>query len=189
MCSIKCIAWSPIDTTVTYSLNLTLTTWMCSVYALLAQAVFHGFGSRIIWIFDCFFPCQSTVSFGGVLLSGTLHGSNSSCLLKGRAAAPWEPTCSCEKVPVPPSESPRCLFQLWLSHFICGVFFFPRLCSSDIKYTARWSNETVFSSILISPKMITDHMPDVVLKALNSLSQEHGSCLSCQTREYNPSAV
>nr|XP_054499640.1 diacylglycerol lipase-beta isoform X4 [Agelaius phoeniceus] len=64
-----------------------------------------------------------------------------------------------------------------------------RLCSSDIKYTARWSNETVFSSILISPKMITDHMPDVVLKALNSLSQEHGSCLSCQTREYNPSAV
>ncbi|XP_041317980.1 diacylglycerol lipase-beta [Pyrgilauda ruficollis] len=64
-----------------------------------------------------------------------------------------------------------------------------RLCSSDIKYTARWSNETVFSSILISPKMITDHMPDVVLKALNSLSQEHASCLSCQTREYNPSAV
>lgn len=64
-----------------------------------------------------------------------------------------------------------------------------RLCSSDIKYTARWSNETVFSSILISPKMITDHMPDVVLKALNSLSQEHGSCLSCQTRDYNPSAV
>ncbi|XP_021395435.2 diacylglycerol lipase-beta isoform X2 [Lonchura striata] len=64
-----------------------------------------------------------------------------------------------------------------------------RLCSSDIKYTARWSNETVFSSILISPKMITDHMPDVVLKALNSLSQEHASCLSCQTRGYDPSAV
>uniref|UniRef100_A0A8B9I7G5 Diacylglycerol lipase-beta n=2 Tax=Anser TaxID=8842 RepID=A0A8B9I7G5_9AVES len=40
-----------------------------------------------------------------------------------------------------------------------------RLCSSDIKYTASWSNETVFSSILISPKMITDHMPDVVLNA------------------------
>ncbi|XP_051488097.1 diacylglycerol lipase-beta [Apus apus] len=58
-----------------------------------------------------------------------------------------------------------------------------RLCSSDIKYTARWSNETVFSSILISPKMVTDHMPDVVLKALNSLSQEHQSCISCQTRE------
>uniref|UniRef100_A0A8C4JTZ9 sn-1-specific diacylglycerol lipase n=1 Tax=Dromaius novaehollandiae TaxID=8790 RepID=A0A8C4JTZ9_DRONO len=60
-----------------------------------------------------------------------------------------------------------------------------RLCSSDIKYTASWSKETVFSSILISPKMITDHMPDVVLKALNSLAQEHGACISCQTRDFN----
>ncbi|XP_064009836.1 diacylglycerol lipase-beta isoform X2 [Pogoniulus pusillus] len=60
-----------------------------------------------------------------------------------------------------------------------------RLCSSEIKYSARWSNETAFSSILISPKMITDHMPDVVLKALNSLSQEHNSCVSCRTRECN----
>ncbi|XP_037238591.1 diacylglycerol lipase-beta isoform X1 [Falco biarmicus] len=64
-----------------------------------------------------------------------------------------------------------------------------RLCSSDTKYTARWSNETVFSSILISPKMITDHMPDVVLKALNSLTQEHGSCISCQARECNTDVV
>ncbi|XP_068002875.1 diacylglycerol lipase-beta isoform X1 [Melanerpes formicivorus] len=64
-----------------------------------------------------------------------------------------------------------------------------RLCSSDIKYSARWSNETTFSSILISPKMITDHMPDVVLKALNSLSQEHESCISCQTRECNTNVV
>ncbi|KFQ36791.1 Sn1-specific diacylglycerol lipase beta, partial [Mesitornis unicolor] len=57
-----------------------------------------------------------------------------------------------------------------------------RLCSTDTKYTARWSDERVFSSILISPKMVTDHMPDVVLKALNSLSQEHGSCVSCHTQ-------
>ncbi|OXB67505.1 hypothetical protein ASZ78_005726 [Callipepla squamata] len=57
-----------------------------------------------------------------------------------------------------------------------------RLCSSDIKYSANWSNERAFSSILISPKMITDHMPDVVLSALNSLSQEHRSCISCQTK-------
>ncbi|XP_075293139.1 diacylglycerol lipase-beta [Opisthocomus hoazin] len=60
-----------------------------------------------------------------------------------------------------------------------------RLCSSDIKYAARWSSEEVFNSILISPKMVTDHMPDVVLKALKSLSQEHGSCMSCQARECN----
>lgn len=57
-----------------------------------------------------------------------------------------------------------------------------RWCSSDIKYTARWSKETAFGNILISPKMITDHMPDIVLKALNSLAQESEACLSCQAR-------
>ncbi|EMP34974.1 Sn1-specific diacylglycerol lipase beta [Chelonia mydas] len=55
-----------------------------------------------------------------------------------------------------------------------------RWCSSDVKYTARWSKETAFSNILISPKMITDHMPDVVLKALNSLTEEKASCITCQ---------
>uniref|UniRef100_A0A8C0FDG8 Diacylglycerol lipase-beta n=1 Tax=Bubo bubo TaxID=30461 RepID=A0A8C0FDG8_BUBBB len=64
-----------------------------------------------------------------------------------------------------------------------------RLCSSDVKYTARWSTETVFSSILISPKMITDHMPDVVLKALDSLSQDRGSCISCRTQECHTNVV
>nr|XP_042709135.1 diacylglycerol lipase-beta isoform X5 [Chrysemys picta bellii] len=55
-----------------------------------------------------------------------------------------------------------------------------RWCSSDVKYTARWSKETAFSNILISPKMITDHMPDVVLKALNNLTEEKASCITCQ---------
>lgn len=56
-----------------------------------------------------------------------------------------------------------------------------RLCFSDVTYSAKWSKETAFSSIYISPKMITDHMPDAVLKALNSLSPEKASCISCQT--------
>lgn len=88
------------------------------------------------------------------------------------------------RLPVPglaSGTSSDSLSRLWF------VFF--RLCSSDIKYTARWSNETVFSSILISPKMVTDHMPDVVLKALNSLSRDHGSCLPCRTQECNTNAV
>ncbi|XP_048351426.1 diacylglycerol lipase-beta [Sphaerodactylus townsendi] len=55
-----------------------------------------------------------------------------------------------------------------------------RWCSSDVKYSASWSKETAFGNILISPKMLTDHMPDVVLKALNSLAQESVSCVSCQ---------
>lgn len=55
------------------------------------------------------------------------------------------------------------------------------LCFSDVKYSARWSKETSFSSIYISPRMITDHMPDIVLNALNSLCQERVGCTSCQT--------
>ncbi|XP_073447131.1 diacylglycerol lipase-beta [Aquarana catesbeiana] len=55
------------------------------------------------------------------------------------------------------------------------------LCFSDVKYSARWSKETSFSSIYISPRMITDHMPDIVLNALNSLRQERVGCTSCHT--------
>nr|DBA20252.1 TPA: hypothetical protein GDO54_015964 [Pyxicephalus adspersus] len=54
-------------------------------------------------------------------------------------------------------------------------------CFSDVKYSARWSKETSFSSIYISPRMITDHMPDIVLNALNGLCQERIGCTSCQT--------
>ncbi|KAM4697444.1 diacylglycerol lipase-beta [Rhinophrynus dorsalis] len=55
------------------------------------------------------------------------------------------------------------------------------LCFSDVKYSAKWSKETSFSSIYISPRMITDHMPDVVQHALRSLCQEKRDCMTCQT--------
>lgn len=55
------------------------------------------------------------------------------------------------------------------------------LCFSDVKYSARWSKETSFSSIYISPRMVTDHMPDVVLNALKSLCKERSGCTSCHT--------
>lgn len=104
-----------------------------------------------------------------------------------RPSAAARAGCSAGRAPVSSLSVPGVALSTSsdsLSSCTCGVFcLFYRLCSSDIKYTARWSNETVFSSILISPKMVTDHMPDVVLKALNSLSQEPGSCISCQTRE------
>ncbi|XP_043934561.1 diacylglycerol lipase-beta [Protopterus annectens] len=47
-----------------------------------------------------------------------------------------------------------------------------RLCYSQVRYKAAWSKESAFSSIYISPKMITDHMPDVVLKALENVTQD-----------------
>ncbi|XP_061086996.1 diacylglycerol lipase-beta isoform X2 [Conger conger] len=47
-----------------------------------------------------------------------------------------------------------------------------RPCFSPVRYRAEWSSETSFCSILISPRMLTDHMPDVVLRALQSLTED-----------------
>lgn len=46
---------------------------------------------------------------------------------------------------------------------------FPRFCRSAARYSARWSHESQFSKILIGPKMLTDHMPDILMKALDSV--------------------
>uniref|UniRef100_A0A3Q3VU93 Diacylglycerol lipase-beta n=1 Tax=Mola mola TaxID=94237 RepID=A0A3Q3VU93_MOLML len=45
-----------------------------------------------------------------------------------------------------------------------------RSCLSQVQYCAKWSDETEFGCILISPRMLVDHMPDGVLGALNSLT-------------------
>ncbi|XP_063286431.1 diacylglycerol lipase-beta [Pelobates fuscus] len=55
------------------------------------------------------------------------------------------------------------------------------LCFSDVKYSARWSKEISFGSIYISPRMLTDHMPDIVLNALRSLCNEKSNCTPCHT--------
>ncbi|XP_060950815.1 diacylglycerol lipase-beta [Limanda limanda] len=47
-----------------------------------------------------------------------------------------------------------------------------RSCFSQVRYRAEWANEMAFRSILISPRMLSDHMPDAVLRALNSLTSE-----------------
>lgn len=47
-----------------------------------------------------------------------------------------------------------------------------RHCFSQVRYRAEWSSETSFRNVLISPRMIADHMPDVVLRALCSLTRE-----------------
>ncbi|KAI7796875.1 diacylglycerol lipase-beta [Triplophysa rosa] len=48
-----------------------------------------------------------------------------------------------------------------------------RHCFSQVRYRAEWSSETAFRNVLISPRMIADHMPDVVLRALRSLTRDH----------------
>uniref|UniRef100_A0A8C4IAT4 Diacylglycerol lipase-beta n=1 Tax=Dicentrarchus labrax TaxID=13489 RepID=A0A8C4IAT4_DICLA len=47
-----------------------------------------------------------------------------------------------------------------------------RSCFSQVRYRADWSNEMAFRSVLISPRMLADHMPDAVLRALSSLTSE-----------------
>ncbi|KAL6094627.1 daglb [Pungitius sinensis] len=47
-----------------------------------------------------------------------------------------------------------------------------RSCFSQVRFRADWSNEMAFRSILISPRMLADHMPDAVLQALKSLTSE-----------------
>ncbi|XP_063077297.1 diacylglycerol lipase-beta [Engraulis encrasicolus] len=47
-----------------------------------------------------------------------------------------------------------------------------RSCWSNVRYRAEWSSEMAFRSVLISPRMLADHMPDVVLRALQSLGQD-----------------
>lgn len=62
---------------------------------------------------------------------------------------------------------------------ILGLCWNPpsRLCFSQVRYRAEWSSVTAFNSVLISPHMLVDHMPDVVHKALLSLTQERHSSL------------
>ncbi|KAM9838111.1 diacylglycerol lipase-beta [Aulostomus maculatus] len=47
-----------------------------------------------------------------------------------------------------------------------------RSCISEVRYRAEWSDEMAFRSILISPRMLADHMPDIVLRALCSLTRD-----------------
>ncbi|XP_044159534.1 diacylglycerol lipase-beta [Bufo gargarizans] len=82
-----------------------------------------------------------------------------------------------------PADSPR-YPRLYLPGKIIHITEDSRsgcLCFSDVKYSARWSKETSFNSIYISPRMITDHMPDIVQNALRSLCQERAGCMPCQT--------
>lgn len=54
-----------------------------------------------------------------------------------------------------------------------------RFCRAAAQYCARWSHESQFSKILIGPKMLTDHMPDVLMKALDSVVADRAAFVLC----------
>ncbi|XP_035998423.1 diacylglycerol lipase-beta [Fundulus heteroclitus] len=63
-----------------------------------------------------------------------------------------------------------------------------RSCFSQVRYRADWSSEMAFRSILISPRMLVDHMPDAVLRALNSLCSDGPFSLCPSSSSDNPHA-
>ncbi|XP_060224069.1 diacylglycerol lipase-beta isoform X2 [Meriones unguiculatus] len=52
-------------------------------------------------------------------------------------------------------------------------------CCSAARYRARWAHEADFSKILIGPKMLTDHMPDILTRALDRVVADTTACASC----------
>ncbi|KAM9424672.1 diacylglycerol lipase-beta [Pholidichthys leucotaenia] len=62
-----------------------------------------------------------------------------------------------------------------------------RSCFSEVRYRAEWSSEMAFGSILISPHMLSDHMPDIVHQALSSLTEDGPSplCPSSQSGNHH----
>ncbi|KAM4820727.1 diacylglycerol lipase-beta [Thomomys bottae] len=62
-------------------------------------------------------------------------------------------------------------------------------CCSTAQYRARWAHESTFGKILIGPKMLTDHMPDVLMKALAGVVADREACLSCPSQGGSDQAV
>ncbi|XP_078096718.1 diacylglycerol lipase-beta [Mustelus asterias] len=74
-----------------------------------------------------------------------------------------------------PSSSPFYGPQLFLPGkiiYIMEEHSTGSFCFSQAKYHTLWSDASSFSNILISPRMITDHMPDLLFNVLKDLTQE-----------------
>ncbi|XP_049760285.1 diacylglycerol lipase-beta [Elephas maximus indicus] len=56
-------------------------------------------------------------------------------------------------------------------------------CCSTAQYSARWSQESEFRRILIGPKMLTDHMPDILMRALDHVVSDRAAGVSCSAPE------
>ncbi|XP_029802709.1 sn1-specific diacylglycerol lipase beta isoform X2 [Suricata suricatta] len=54
-----------------------------------------------------------------------------------------------------------------------------RFCRAAARYSARWAHGSQFSKILIGPKMLTDHMPDILMKALDSVVSDRAAYVFC----------
>lgn len=62
-------------------------------------------------------------------------------------------------------------------------------CCSAARYRARWAHEAEFGKILIGPKMLTDHLPNIVNQALDRVVADRTACVSCPGQGGPPAAV
>lgn len=68
--------------------------------------------------------------------------------------------------------NPKSLFQKCIpsTNIVCFDF---RGCFEEPSYFAEWKDAKDFTEILVCPEMVTDHMPDRVLKSLKHLSAKN----------------
>ncbi|KAK2160528.1 hypothetical protein LSH36_131g02023 [Paralvinella palmiformis] len=77
-----------------------------------------------------------------------------------------------------PESSEHCTLKVESPLYMPGHVLYieekqlPRGCCGVPTYQAAWARVEVFDEIIVNPRMILDHMPDVVSKALNQLSND-----------------
>ncbi|XP_007646918.1 diacylglycerol lipase-beta isoform X3 [Cricetulus griseus] len=62
-------------------------------------------------------------------------------------------------------------------------------CCSAARYRARWAHEAEFGKILIGPKMLTDHLPNILNQALDKVVADRTACVSCPGQGGSHAAV
>ncbi|XP_052610335.1 diacylglycerol lipase-beta isoform X3 [Peromyscus californicus insignis] len=62
-------------------------------------------------------------------------------------------------------------------------------CCSAAHYRARWAHEAEFGKILIGPKMLTDHLPNILNQALDRVVADRTACVSCPGQGGSHTAV
>ncbi|XP_012975863.1 diacylglycerol lipase-beta isoform X2 [Mesocricetus auratus] len=62
-------------------------------------------------------------------------------------------------------------------------------CCSAARYRARWAHEAEFGKILIGPKMLTDHLPNILNQALDRVVADNTACVSCPGQGGSQAAV
>ncbi|XP_051878477.1 diacylglycerol lipase-beta [Pristis pectinata] len=112
------------------------------------------------------FPIELTDEHQAQLTQPLLAEQNLGCRQSGSSGSVSDTSPPCSPFQGPPLFLPGRIIHIVEERSV-GC-----LCFSKVKYHAVWRDASSFDSILISPKMITDHMPDLLLNVLQDLTRE-----------------